>query len=127
MQHSLDEIVNSYNPDAPLASASTIPASWYIDPRILARERRRVFSRAWQCVGRVGQVRAPGQFLSGEVAAGEPVVVVRGPDDVLRGFFNVCRHHAAAVVTEAEGTSHHLRCPYHGWTYSLAGELQGTP
>ncbi|MGG7377803.1 Rieske 2Fe-2S domain-containing protein, partial [Escherichia coli] len=58
---------------------------------------------------------------------GEPVVVVRGSDKVLRGFFNVCRHHAAAVMTDDEGTAPSLRCPYHGWTYTLEGELKGTP
>ena len=26
-----------------------------------------------------------------------------------------------------EGSATHLRCPYHGWTYSLEGELKGTP
>jgi choline monooxygenase len=59
--------------------------------------------------------------------AGEPLLVVRGDDQVLRGFFNVCRHHAAAVMTSAEGEARNLRCPYHGWTYSLEGELRGTP
>ena len=62
-----------------------------------------------------------------ETAAGEPIVLVRGSDEVLRGFFNVCRHHAAAVVNAPEGSATHLRCPYHGWTYSLEGELKGTP
>ncbi len=52
---------------------------------------------------------------------------MRGNDGVLRGFFNVCRHHAAAVMTEPEGKAAQLRCPYHGWTYSLEGELKGTP
>ena len=28
-------------------------------------------------------------------------MVVRGDDGVLRAFFNVCRHHAAAVMTAA--------------------------
>ena len=46
---------------------------------------------------------------------------------MLRGFFNVCRHHAAAVVTEPQGSAQVLRCPYHGWTYSLDGALKGTP
>ena len=44
----------------------------------------------------------PGQYVTSDIA-GEPVVIVRGNDDVLRGFFNVCRHHAAAVMTEPEG------------------------
>ena len=46
---------------------------------------------------------------------------------MVRGFFNVCRHHAAAVVTEPEGAASVLRCPYHGWTYALDGQLKGTP
>jgi choline monooxygenase len=54
-------------------------------------------------------------------------VIVRGDDGVLRGFFNVCRHHAAAVMTEPCGEANHLRCPYHAWTYSLEGDLKNAP
>ena len=127
MRATLREIIDSYAPDAPLAEASTIPSAWYLDPRILDLERRTVFARSWQIAGRVDQVRTPGQYVSCELPAGEPVVAVRGRDDVLRGFYNVCRHHAAAVVNEAEGQAASLRCPYHGWTYALDGQLKGTP
>jgi choline monooxygenase len=122
----LDDIIGSYNPDAPLAEASTIPAAWYTDARVLDLERKRVFWRTWQAAGRVEQVRRPGQYVTWDLA-GAPIVVVRGNDGVLRGFFNVCRHHAAAVMTEQAGEAALLRCPYHGWTYSLEGELKGTP
>ena len=77
-------------------------------------------------VGRTDQLSEPGRYVTADVA-GEPIVIVRGNDGVLRGFFNVCRHHAAAVLTEAEGSAPQLRCPYHGWTYSLEGELKGMP
>jgi choline monooxygenase len=123
---SVSEIVAAYNPDAPLAEAWTLPAPWYLDPRVLDLERRTVFSRSWQMVGRAEQVREPGQFFSCEVA-GEPILVVWGSDNVLRGFFNVCRHHAAAVVSEPEGCAQQLRCPYHGWTYALEGQPIGVP
>jgi len=75
----------------------------------------------------IDQVRQPGQYISTELAGGQPIIVVRGEDDVVRGFFNVCRHHAAAVATEPEGAASVFRCPYHGWTYSLEGQLKGTP
>src|SRR6185503_21124069 len=83
--------------------------------------------RSWQVAGRIEQLERPGQFVTCETAGGEPIVLVRGDDNVLRGFFNVCRHHAAAVVTTPEGSASHLRCPYHGWTYALDGALKGTP
>jgi choline monooxygenase len=127
MSDSLDRIVASYDPSAPLEEAATIPASWYIDTRVADLERRTTFSRAWLAVGRADEVRAPGQFVCAELPSGDPVVVVRGRDGVLRGFFNVCRHHAAAVATEPAGTAEQFRCPYHGWTYGLDGALKGTP
>ena len=42
-------------------------------------------------------------------------------------FYNVCRHHAAAVVTQPCGQASILHCPYHGWKYGLDGSLKGMP
>jgi len=126
MTPSVQALLSQYDPSLPLAEASTIPASWYTDERVAELERRTTFARHWQMVGRVDQVREAGQYLTLELA-GEPILVVRGDDGVLRGFFNVCRHHAAAVMTETQGCARNLRCPYHGWTYALDGTLKGTP
>ena len=126
MQASIEKILSSYDDRAPLAEASTIPAPWYVDPRIAEMERLSVFGKTWQLVARADQLRKPGEFVS-TVVAGEPIVIVRGADDVLRAFYNVCRHHAAAVVTQPCGHATLLRCPYHGWNYGLDGSLKGMP
>jgi choline monooxygenase len=126
MSASLHQILSSYNDKAELADALTIPGPWYVDPRIAELESKTVFSNSWQMVGRADQVEKPGQFVTFTVA-GEPVIVVRGNDGVLRGFYNVCRHHAAAVMTEPCGQASILHCPYHGWNYGLDGSLKGMP
>ena len=126
MSLSLQKIIADFDPARPLGQASTIPGPWYTDERIAELERQTVFSRSWQMVGRADQVAAPGQYITAEVA-GEPILVVRGRDGKLRGFFNVCRHHAAAVMTEPCGIAARLQCPYHGWTYGLDGSLKGIP
>jgi len=126
MQPSIEQILSSYDDHAPLSQASTIPASWYVDPRIADLERLRVFSKTWQLVARTDQLKMPGQFVRATVAD-EPIVVVRGNDGILRAFYNVCRHHAAAVVTEPCGQAALLHCPYHGWNYGLDGALKGMP
>jgi choline monooxygenase len=123
----LDQILALYDAEAPLERASTIPAPWYTDPRVLELELGTVFRRSWLFAGRLDQLRAPGEYVASELPGGEPIVVVRGQDERLRGFFNVCRHHAAAVVTDAQGSARQFRCPYHGWTYALDGALKGTP
>jgi choline monooxygenase len=126
LQNTLRSILAAYDANAPLPEASTIPAPWYVDSRIAELETKTVFSKTWQMVGRVEQVAQPGQFVTANVA-GEPIVAVRGNDGILRGFYNVCRHHAAAVVTEPCGQVSILHCPYHGWNYGLDGSLKGMP
>ena len=124
MERSVSSLLSLYRPDDPLERASTIPSPWYFDPRIARLENERVFARNWQVAGRVDQVRENGQFFTIELGE-EPMVVVRGEDGVLRAFYNVCRHHAAAVVTEPSGCAKQFRCPYHGWTYGNDGALKG--
>ena len=126
MELSLREILDSYNQQSPLAEAYTIPAAWYVDERIARLERQHVFGGTWQVVARVDQLQRPGQFVTKQLA-GEPIVIVRSADGVLRAFYNVCRHHAAAVVTEPHGDTTIFRCPYHGWNYGLDGALKGAP
>jgi choline monooxygenase len=125
-QISVEEILASYNDKAPLSEASTIPGPWYVDPRVAELEARSVFSKNWQAIGRADQVEKPGQFVTATIA-GEPIVAVRGTDGQLRAFYNVCRHHAAKVVTESCGSASILHCPYHGWNYGLDGSLKGMP
>jgi len=123
-ERSIHDVLNLYNPADPLEKASTIPAPWYFDSRIAQLERDSVFASNWQVVGRLDQVKDPGQFFTIDVNA-EPLLIVRSDDGNLRAFYNVCRHHAAAVVPDAHGHARQFRCPYHGWTYGTDGALKG--
>ena len=82
-------------------------------------------SKEWQCVGRVEQVENPGDYFTMDIA-GEPVLVVRDRDKEIRALSPVCRHRAQ-LVASGEGNCNSFSCPYHGWTYSLSGELVATP
>ena len=117
-------ILSLYDDTAPLEEASTIPGPWYLNPAILALEEQQVFSQNWQCVGRLDQVTHPGDYFTTELA-NEPILVTRDNNRTLRAFYNVCRHHAAAVAPEPCGHAQSFRCPYHGWNYALDGSLRG--
>jgi phenylpropionate dioxygenase-like ring-hydroxylating dioxygenase large terminal subunit len=79
-------------------------------------------SRDWVAVASAPDVEAPGSYVLAELD-GEGIVVVRGRDGVLRGFFNVCRHRGTAVVEEPCGQAVRFQCPYHAWIYDLDGRL----
>src|SRR4051794_14669853 len=101
-------------------SASTLPSKFYVDASFLPLERERIFARTWQCVGYAEQVADPGKYFTFDLA-GEPLLVVRGNDGVLHGFYNICRHRAGPPA-EGCGVRKVFRCGYHGWTYSLDGQ-----
>jgi Rieske 2Fe-2S family protein len=114
------------DPDS-LARARPLPGRAYVDASRFALERERIFARAWICVGREDEVALPGQWIREQVA-GEPLLVVRGPDLALRALFDVCRHRGASLSGGARcGRARQLECPYHGWTYELDGRLAAAP
>lgn len=117
--------MQSFTFDTNLAQADTIPADWYTDPAMLAREKKAVFNKSWQFATSLDQLRFPGNFVAVDVV-GTPVVVTRDANGVLRAFYNVCRHRAG-VVARGAGNRKSLQCQYHGWLYGLDGCLRTTP
>jgi len=97
------------------------PVRRYVDPADSERERRQLFRRQPVLAALSCDVRDPGQYVTLRVG-GVPVVVVRGPDGVVRAFHNVCRHRGSQVC-EGSGTVRTFVCPYHSWTYGLDGAL----
>jgi phenylpropionate dioxygenase-like ring-hydroxylating dioxygenase large terminal subunit len=104
----------------------SLPAWTYADPEFFAVEMTRVFRPSWQIVCHVSDVPDAGDYHTIEYA-GESVIVIRGKDQVLRGFTNVCRHRGARIVDGPSGCTKKLVCPYHAWTYDLDGSLAGVP
>ena len=111
----------------PTAIRTTLPGTAYHSDETWALDKERVFYRNWVYVGRTERVSKPGTWLRVEIAD-ESILVVRGKDDELRAFYNVCRHRGSRICDDEQGeVRSHLRCPYHAWGYALDGTLVTTP
>ncbi len=107
----------------PLDHATALPARFYTDPAIAASERMYIFDHGWQLIAHVCQLRNAGDHTIADLC-GLPVIAVRGADDVIRVMHNVCRHRAGPLAQCDGLAAKSLRCRYHGWTYSLDGQLR---
>ena len=104
---------------------SHTPVEEYYDPVRFQREVDLLFRKHPIVVGFSGQVRKPGDFIIHN-DTGQPILVVRGTDGVLRAFLNVCRHRSATVEQKPCGANKRaFVCAYHGWSYDLTGRLVG--
>ena len=102
-----------------------LPASWYTDPEITEKELQQIFAKSWAYIGPANELKNVGDYITGYIGGRIPVAVVRDPDG-LNGLVNICRHRRHEVL-KGRGNVKALRCGYHGWTYNLAGRLQGAP
>ena len=109
----------------PLERSETIPSKWYTSVDFHTIDREAIFSKEWNVIGHVNQLQNVGDFILGE-AAGNPVIIIKGNDEKLRAFYNVCRHRGGPLAME-NGCAKMMQCKYHGWTYTLEGMLRGVP
>lgn len=99
-----------------------IPAARYVNPEFLSLEQEGLWKRSWLYAGHEDQLPEPGSwFLTKNT--GSPIVIVRDLNGTIRAFYNTCRHRGGPLVKEDTGQSRGFICGYHGWSYTLEGEL----
>jgi Rieske 2Fe-2S family protein len=108
----------------PFGASRLLPQEAYTSPEVLAWEEEHFFERSWVCAGTAEGLARPGDQKAIRVGR-DGILLVRGDDGLLRGFYNVCRHRAHELLAPgACAQSPSIRCPYHGWTYDLDGSLR---
>ncbi|HUF86963.1 MAG TPA: aromatic ring-hydroxylating dioxygenase subunit alpha [Thermohalobaculum sp.] len=109
------------------AAQPALPAAWYRDPAHHARELDAIWRRSWLYLCRAETLAGPRAFRSFSVA-GQEILLVRGEDGALRGYFNTCRHRGSMLCTATAGRLERglIVCPYHQWAYDLEGRLRAT-
>jgi TetR/AcrR family transcriptional regulator, transcriptional repressor of bet genes len=105
------------------STTARLPAHAYLDSSLLSAEREQLLRPAWQVLGHEAELKAAGDFLTGDLA-GERVLVVRAERDRLHGFRNTCRRSPHALVAERRGhLQSAIRCATHALTYTFDGQL----
>ena len=121
-----DDLLASFDDSVgPVDEARLLPPVLYTSPEFYDFERQAIFQREWLCVGRVDQLKEPGDFRCITIA-GEPLIAARDSGGELRVLSAVCRHRGM-VIAEGSGNCRRFTCPYHHWSYGLDGGLLGTP
>lgn len=103
----------------------SLAASYYTDPQVFALETEGLLARTWQFGCHTSELSEVGSYATFEIA-GESLFAIRGRDEVIRVFYNVCQHRAHQLVSGA-GKTRVVVCPYHAWSYELTGELRAAP
>lgn len=101
----------------------------YISPEFFRKEKEKLFRKAWLGVCRADDLASPGDYRVIDLASIDAsVIIVRGRDNVLRGFHNACPHRCNKILQPGSGKNKRaIMCNFHGWTFDLTGKLVDCP
>ena len=109
------------------AGSMTLSGHFYTSRNVFDIEQQQLFAGQWLYAGRAADLESPGSYRL-VVTGRNNVLVVRGSDNTVRAFHNVCRHRGTLLCREERGQlPSTIQCPYHAWTYGLDGQLLKAP
>lgn len=97
----------------------------YLTQEFHQREVDKLWKKVWQFACREEDIPEPGDYVVYEVAD-ISLVVVRTPGGGIKAYHNACLHRGRRLC-DTDGHAQQLRCPYHGMTWTLDGELAAVP
>jgi Rieske 2Fe-2S family protein len=104
-----------------------LPAVAYTSDEVLAWELRNLFAGGWTCLGRLDELFDEGTTQRA-ARVGDVAVLLTRDDDRLRMFANTCRHRGHELLAgDHASTRKSIVCPYHAWSYDLAGHVVAAP
>lgn len=107
----------------PALGNAPITGRRYYCPEFAEKEFQKMWSQVWLIAGLEDQLSDPGSYLTCELGR-ESVLCVRGGDQRIRAFYNVCQHRGNLLVHNEGGQiEDHFACTYHGWRYDMKGIL----
>jgi phenylpropionate dioxygenase-like ring-hydroxylating dioxygenase large terminal subunit len=104
----------------------TISREIFVAPEFHREELEKLFTRAWLFVGHESQIPNPGDFFVSRMGE-ESVILCRDTHGAVHVFLNSCRHRGMKVCRYESGNTSLFVCPYHSWSYTTDGKLQGVP
>jgi len=93
----------------------------YYDRDFMDQEWEKLWTKVWTIAGPVSDLPEAGDYFLYELGR-EQIIVVRGADDVIRAFYNVCPHRGNRLVFEEFGSADNFTCAFHSWKFGLAGD-----
>ncbi|MDQ3832700.1 MAG: aromatic ring-hydroxylating dioxygenase subunit alpha [Actinomycetota bacterium] len=101
-------------------------AKVYNEPAIFELEAKKIFTKTWIFLAHESEIPWPGDYVLRRVIS-DSFIVTRDEDGQIHVLFNMCKHRGMQLCRSDAGNASHFRCPYHGYTFSNTGKLQGVP
>lgn len=99
----------------------------YTDEGIFEEEKEKIFAKTWMLACHESEVPEPNDYRTYYHPAGVNLIVVRGEDEEIRSFYNVCPHRGNTILYDPSGNAKRMTCIFHAWSFDYQGNCVGLP
>ncbi len=104
-----------------------MPFTNYTSAAYAQAEIDHLWSKTWQWACHLDHIAEQGDYYVYEVGP-HSALIVRTADGSIKAYYNACMHRGTQLRTPGTcGFANQLKCPFHGWTWSLDGDLVEVP
>ncbi|MEP5765708.1 MAG: aromatic ring-hydroxylating dioxygenase subunit alpha [Halieaceae bacterium] len=132
--YSFQDLLDVENVDVPASlrdstdtylGSDDLPIDRWTSREFFDLEVEKMWTKTWQMACRESQLKKPGDYFVYDIV-NFSILITRTESGELKAFHNSCLHRGRALKRGA-GETEELRCPYHGFAWSLSGEFKGAP
>ncbi len=112
-----------------IKQATTLPSSFYNDPRVFEAVKEKIFVKTWHYIADTTALPQNSSVYPFTLLPGvldEPLVLTKDKNGKVRCLSNVCTHRGNIIVEKA-GPSRMMSCGYHGKCFRLDGNFKSMP
>ena len=107
--------------------SADVPFTNYTSTEYAQAEYDQMWSKTWQWACHIDHIPEPGDYYVYDVGP-HSALIVRTTDGAIKAYYNACMHRGTQLRAPGTcGFAAQLRCPFHGWTWTLEGELLDVP
>lgn len=109
------------------AECPKFPTTHYVDSRIYTddgifrEEQEKIFSKTWYIGCHESEIPNAYDYRTFQHPAGVPLIMVRGEDNQVRTFYNICPHRGNTLLYDPVGNAKRITCIFHSWSFDTQG------
>lgn len=114
----------------PFTEEQFVDTRIYTDHQIFLEEIDNIWHKTWLPVCHESELPDVLDFRTSGLPGDVPIVIVRGADNEVRTFLNICPHRGNLIVrkpkgnlsvAEPSGNANNMTCMFHGWQFNAFG------
>ncbi len=110
-----------------------LPDTHYVDTAIYTseelfhEEQEKIFNKVWIIACHESEIPNKFDYRTFHHPGGENLIIVRGDDDKVRAFYNICPHRGNTILYDPAGNAKRMTCIFHSWSFDTKGECVDIP